>query len=672
MLRRLLLFLLIPLATLPALAEDFSYTYKGKTLVYTVYKKTDKDCKTREGSNFNHGYQCGNDVSGNLILPSKAGDYTLTEISDYSFVYCKSLNSITIPHTVREVGEMAFFNCDDLREIVCASNDCRWYCTVGHVEHRSLKIVAASGFDKLKDCIFYQRKSADLVTFKQCVDEAGLSSSKFRVSTMPGIDIESISELHAIRLKIKEDDGARLTKILYNDHEIEKDQESGDYIIQGLSPQKKYKIQFKIENEYYDDWLMELEFETLDPIQNLSLVNATQTTLALNLTSLDNNQITNKRVIINGNEYAVDKNNMVLIKNLDSNTEYIVNAKVDYDGNTYYKRCTFTTLSIQPTISAEIGPTTLKIRPYPMTLGDARISGQSLVVNNKESESISPEFVNLPLNSKYEVRYFVNNEEIQRTISLPALKLNTLPARAASKDCAIICAETNMSEEEYGGGFEWRRYDAPDLVPSTFSPCPVANGHMEGRLKGLSQNTYYKYRPYYEDCNGDRTFGEWTAFITADADVYFEPTVYTYSAHSVTKTGATLVGYAIGGSEDVDEQGFEYWPIANSRSTIDVKRVLATGQRMIVNLEDLEPGTRYAVRAFASTKSKTTYGEETEFETVPEQIEDGIEQLTVEETEVAPFDIFTLQGVCVRRNTTDLSGLRPGLYIANGRKILVH
>ncbi len=115
-----------------------------------------------------------------------------------------------------------------------------------------------------------------------------------------------------------------------------------------------------------------------------------------------------------------------------------------------------------------------------------------------------------------------------------------------------------MREEEYGGGFEWRRYDAPDMVPSTFSPCPVANGHMEGRLRGLSMNTYYKYRPYYEDCNGARTFGEWTAFITADADVYFEPTVYTYAPNTITQNSATVVGYAIGGSEDVDEQGFEY------------------------------------------------------------------------------------------------------------------
>ncbi len=183
-------------------------------------------------------------------------------------------------------------------------------------------------------------------------------------------------------------------------------------------------------------------------------------------------------------------------------------------------------------------------------------------------------------------------------------------------------------------------------------------------------NTYYKYRPYYEDCNGARTFGEWTAFITADADVYFEPTVYTYAPNTITQNSATVVGYAIGGSEDVDEQGFEYWAVSQSRATTDVRRVLATGQRMTATLDDLEPGTRYTVRAFATTKTKTTYGENQAFET--DGLPSAIEPVIVEETEIQPFDIYTLNGICVRRHTTDLSGLAPGLYIANGKKIVVH
>lgn len=260
-------------------------------------------------------------------------------------------------------------------------------------------------------------------------------------------------------------------------------------------------------------------------------------------------------------------------------------------------------------------------------------------------------------------------------VKKPALKLTTLAARATSNDCAIICAETNMSEDETGGGFEWRRYDAPELVPSTFVACPVANGHMEGKLKGLSSGTYYKYRPYYEDAEGTRTFGDWIAFYTADAYVYFEPTVYTYSPTNVTSTGAELRGYALAGSDDVTEQGFEYRAVAQSRAAEgDVQRVVVSGQRMRVQLDNLLPSTTYSVRTFATTAKGTTYGDEMTF-TTAEDPQSGIETIEAasEATTERTNDVYTLQGMLVRRNATadDLRSLRPGLYIIGGRKVLI-
>ena len=316
-----------------------------------------------------------------------------------------------------------------------------------------------------------------------------------------------------------------------------------------------------------------------------------------------------------------------------------------------------------------VSSTSISITPS-YTKGDAIIESKKFTINGVEYSQETQTIVNLPLNSSISATFSINKESVSKTITLLQLKLKTLAARASSKDCAIICAETNMSEDEIGGGFEWRRYDAPDMVPSTFSPCPVANGHLEGRLKGLSSNTYYKYRPYYQDCNGERTFGEWTAFITADADVYFEPTVYTYKPNAVTMNSANVIGYAMGGSEDIDEQGFEYWPVPGSRADVEVKRVLVSGQRMTASLSDLAPGTTYKVRAFASTATKTTYGDEQEF-TTEEDPDLGIEETVAEVSESELFDIYTLNGVCVRRKTNDFSGLKPGIYIANGRKVFV-
>jgi len=270
----------------------------------------------------------------------------------------------------------------------------------------------------------------------------------------------------------------------------------------------------------------------------------------------------------------------------------------------------------------------------------------------------------LPLGSEVTVTYFVNTagKEYQKTetFTLPELVLTTVNAKATSNDCAIICAETNISEIETNCGFEWRRYDAPDLVPSTFVNCPVNNGMMAGKLKGLSSNTYYKYRPFYEDMNGKRTYGEWTAFGTADAYVYFEPTVYTYEPKMVAKTSAVMTGYVLGGSDDVEEQGFEYVTVSESRAAGEAVRVPATGTRMSATLTDLLPGTTYSVRAYAATAKETTYGEEQRFTTEADEEQDAIEVVEVEAATDGAVEVFNLAGVKV---ADSLEGLPAGIYI---------
>ncbi len=249
-------------------------------------------------------------------------------------------------------------------------------------------------------------------------------------------------------------------------------------------------------------------------------------------------------------------------------------------------------------------------------------------------------------------------------VETPDLMWTTLPAVGSSDAKAVIAAEVNVSQIEEGSGFEWRRCDAPELVPSTKVACPVVGGVMSGRLSNLSANTYYQYRPYYESADGTMYYGEWIAFGTADTYVYFQPMVNTYEPQEVTETSATLNGYALGGSDDIIEQGFEYY--AGSRSA---GKVLVEGERMTATLTDLAPATEYTVRAFAKDAKTTTYGAEVVFTTAGEP-QDAIEEVE-SAVEQSTFDVWTLQGVRVKRGVSDLSGLRPGLYIVNGRKVLV-
>lgn len=208
----------------------------------------------------------------------------------------------------------------------------------------------------------------------------------------------------------------------------------------------------------------------------------------------------------------------------------------------------------------------------------------------------------------------------------PEITLQTIKkAKAISNTVALICAETNIDERETNVGFEWRRYDAPELVPSSEANCPIIDSTMTGALRNLSENTYYKFRPFYKSNSGKTWYGEWSAFGTADAYVYFDPTVRTFEVNCNNETTATVRAFVIAGSDEIKEQGFEYWKHSSTESTStryvaaakedNHQTIISTGQRMTATLENLEPNTTYSVRAYVTTEHGTTYGEEQIFST---------------------------------------------------------
>ena len=182
--------------------------------------------------------------------------------------------------------------------------------------------------------------------------------------------------------------------------------------------------------------------------------------------------------------------------------------------------------------------------------------GKTLHVTGCEPESyIQAEYAVMVKNGRDTKLYCSSSKSMQ----LPALTLETVAeAKATSNTVALICATTNIEGEEANTGFEWRRYDAPDLVPSSKANCPVVDGVMTGALRNLSASTYYKFRPFYKAESGKTWYGEWSAFGTADAYVYFDPTVRTYAAVCHDENSATVSGFIIAGSDDIKEQGFEY------------------------------------------------------------------------------------------------------------------
>ena len=110
----LILILIASIVPLPTLARDFTYTYEGQTLTYTVLDEEAKTCETKQGEFYSSP---GNNVSGELVIPSTVTDdagnaYTVTSIGDYAFYRCSGLTgSLTIPNSVTSIGDDAFVGC---------------------------------------------------------------------------------------------------------------------------------------------------------------------------------------------------------------------------------------------------------------------------------------------------------------------------------------------------------------------------------------------------------------------------------------------------------------------------------------------------------------------------------------------------------------------------------
>ena len=115
-LSRLIIMVAICMLSFHAMAYDFSYTYQGKTLYYTITSSN-----TIEVTYYNRYYN-DNYVSGDVVIPSSVTNngttYSVTSIGEGAFHGCSGLTSVTIGNSVTSIGDYAFSYCSGLTSIV--------------------------------------------------------------------------------------------------------------------------------------------------------------------------------------------------------------------------------------------------------------------------------------------------------------------------------------------------------------------------------------------------------------------------------------------------------------------------------------------------------------------------------------------------------------------------
>ena len=116
---RVIMAVAIMLLSLQAMAYDFSYTYQGKTLYYTILlgsstNKVAVECYSETAASNNH-------VSGDVVIPSSVEHnnvtYSVAYIGSSAFKGCSGLTSVSIPNSVTSIREFAFNGCSGLTSV---------------------------------------------------------------------------------------------------------------------------------------------------------------------------------------------------------------------------------------------------------------------------------------------------------------------------------------------------------------------------------------------------------------------------------------------------------------------------------------------------------------------------------------------------------------------------
>lgn len=579
---------------------------------------------------------CGCDSLQNIMFEDGVSDLV---IEQYAFENCKNINRLVITSGIKETKYGAF-NDAHINKLVITTTHPRSFYEYYLLRDNTIETIYAPASDL---SIIKNLKSSTLIPLDAIYVASditiGSRSIVFKLvknEELSGLDELPVNTYPCVKIGNKE---------------IEAD-ENGRYVHAGLAPDREFTYTISAKDSQGENVGSAYSFtkETASLFKSFTL-NSGQTYVASSNIRLNVDpemEQPDECRFVYGYSYTKscdlkysDEVQSIKFTGFWPSTTVTLNYQELKDGKVTYSK-EYNIMTKDMGLSAEFG----KITPTSytmtgsrnMTYHDAEVvdegwtldrktitqHGSTLHVTGCEPESyVNAGYAVMVKNgSETKLYYYSPSQSMQ----LPALTLETVAeAKATSNTVALICATTNIDDEEANTGFEWRRYDAPDLVPSSKANCPVVDGIMTGALRNLSASTYYKFRPFYKAESGKTWYGEWSAFGTADAYVYFDPTVRTYAVVCHDENSATVSGFIIAGSDDIKEQGFEYWKrddayatAKHATATTDDNThqiVVATGQRMSAVLQNLEPNTTYIVRAYVTTEHGTTYGEEQIFST---------------------------------------------------------
>ena len=532
---------------------------------------------------------------------------SLNSINSYAFCNCDGLTDVIIPKSVSIIGEHAFDDCDGLARVILLPSIPPTLKGNSHTFSNN-PIIYVTNFSMYENSPYWGNCGGHLKGIYTI-------TSKLTSAEVTSDDIFNLEQLTLF------DSDGQISNV-YDVHD--------NFLIIDLMPNTTTNAILTI---IYD----QDEYEFDDKIISKSLVfshifspTTTQTTLTPTFSVgrdeglvIDACGVESHSESYSGHIKETTNDSYTIeciLSGLTPNCNYSFRPWIQYKGVKFYGNFnTISTSAVELDNNASVTPTSVYLSGNYLSPGDAVVTNSYFsfygeIMENLYQTGLDP---NTTYCYSHTIETTTGNQETGYSFRTPALSMVAQPVKMLTNTKVLFEAQTNMIDEETMVGFEWRRYDAPNEMPSTQVYSPVFGGKIAGTLKNLSENVYYKYRPFYTSNSGKSYYGNWVAFLTADAGVEYEPMVYTYNSPKVTQTDATLEGVALQGSDEITEQGFEYWKSGNS----NVIKVTATGERMSKKVSGLQSGAKYAFRAFLAAGGETRYGDEVEFVTLSNSLD---------------------------------------------------
>jgi hypothetical protein len=202
----------------------------------------------------------------------------------------------------------------------------------------------------------------------------------------------------------------------------------------------------------------------------------------------------------------------------------------------------------------------------------------------------------------------INPEDHLAQITSPSIS-------SITNSTAIAGAEvTNEgSSSVFSRGFVYHTSSNPSTDNATIVYAGRGKGKFEVILRNLESNTTYYVKAFAKN-DFDTAYSDEISFTTPKA----VPVLTTNAVTNITKISARSGGnISFSWGEDVTERGV-CWSKNPNPTLLDAKQEIAvTTNAFTVDIKELEPDTMYYIRAYATTKNGTGYGNELSFSTLP-------------------------------------------------------